>query len=59
MDDIMIMFKQSQEHILAVQDAVHQQARQLNEKVGMDFGDWLDELAKEFGIDDFQSSIVT
>ena len=52
MDDIMIMFKQSQEHILAVQDAVHQQARQLNEKVGMDFGDWLDELAKEFGFEE-------
>lgn len=52
MDDIMIMFKQSQEHILAAQDAVHQQARQLNEKVGMDFGDWLDELAKEFGFEE-------
>lgn len=52
MDDIMRIFKQGQDHILAVQDAVQQQARQLNEKVGMDFGDWLDELAKEFGFEE-------
>lgn len=49
MDDIMKIFKQGQDHILAVQDEVQKAALQLDEKVGMPFDQYLDELAKEFG----------
>lgn len=49
MSDIMEIFKRGQEHVLAVQDAVQKEARKLDEKVGMDFGEYLDSLAEQFG----------
>ena len=49
MSDVMEIFKKSQNHILTVQDAVQKEARKLDEKVGMDFGEYLDSLAEQFG----------